>query len=205
MIASVVLAGGASSRMGRPKMLLPWGAGTVLSASVGAHLEAGVDLVVVVLGPGGEEVWRGSGLHPDPRLRSVVNEAWREGLASSLRRGLEECGEATAVLVALGDQPGVTASRIRRIVEAWQPGTRLVVPVQGQRAGHPVLFDRSLWDELLALSGDAGAREVVRRHWGEAVTVEAEPLFDIDTEEDYQALREGRGSRSPAGWKVPPS
>ena len=114
-------------------------------------------------------------------------------MSSSLRRGLEACGDADAVLIALGDQPGVTAERVARIVAAWRPGVALVVPsFHATRAAHPVLFARCLWEDLRALRGDVGAREVVRRHWDRAVRVDVPPLVDVDDEEDYRDFLEGR-------------
>jgi len=195
-VAGIVLAAGASSRMGRPKMLLPLRGGTLLSAAAGALLGGGLARVVVVLGCEAERVRRAAGLPEDPRLRVVVNDDWPSGMASSLRRGLEECGDAAAALVALGDQAGITADRVRRIVEAWPPGAPLVVPVSGGRAGHPVLFGRALWGELRGLSGDVGGREVVQRHLEDAVLLPAEPLADLDTEED---LRRHLSGTPPAG------
>ena len=190
-IASIILAAGASKRMGRPKMLLPYRAGTVLSSAVAPHLEAGVGRVIVVLGHRADEVRSAAGLPADPRLTTVVNVDWAEGMASSIRRGLEECGEVSAVLLALGDQPGVDAARVKALLAAWTPDVRLVVPVHGDRASHPVLFARSLFSELRDLRGDVGAREIVRRYWPQAARVTAPPLADIDTEEDYRALRDG--------------
>jgi nicotine blue oxidoreductase len=185
-IAGIVLAAGASARMGRPKMLLPMGGGTLLSVVAQALLDGGLDDVVVVLGHDAEVVRRAARLPEDRRLRVVVNEDWASGMASSLRRGLEACAAADAALVALGDQPGITAERVRRIVSAWHPNSSLVIPTSGGRAGHPVLFGRALWDELRSLSGDVGGREVVKRHLDQAVLVPAEPLADLDTEEDLR-------------------
>jgi CTP:molybdopterin cytidylyltransferase MocA len=202
-VGGLILAAGASRRFGRPKMLLPLGRGTVLSSVVAPHLEAGLDPVVVVLGADSEAVRAGAGLPADPRLRVVVNEDWARGMSSSLRRGLWECRSADAVVVALGDQPGVTAERIRALMAAWTPGTPLVVPVHGGRAGHPVLFARSLFDELEALRGDVGAREVVRRHWAQAAQVSAVALLDIDIEADYAALRQGAPARADEGLELP--
>ena len=186
MIAGIVLAAGGSTRMGRPKMLLPAGSGTLLSAAVAPLLEAGLDRVVVVLGDRAEEVRRGARLPVDPRIVLVVCPDWRAGMASSLKRGLEACAGADAVVVALGDQPGVTAERVRVVTAAFGPGRALVVPVHRGIPSHPLLFGRSLFSELEALSGDVGAREIVRRHEDEAVRIEIEPLPDIDTEEDYR-------------------
>jgi molybdenum cofactor cytidylyltransferase len=201
-IASVVLAAGASTRMGRPKMLLSFGAGTVLSAAVAPHLDAGVQRVVVVLGDRADEVLSHARLPSDPRLTVVVNKDWAEGMGASIRRGLAECVEAEAVLLALGDQPGVDAARVKALLSAWTPAIPLVVPVHDDRASHPVLFARSLFDELRALRGDVGAREVVRRHWAEAVRVSAPPLADIDTEEDYRTARAGGPARPGEGLKI---
>jgi molybdenum cofactor cytidylyltransferase len=203
-VAGIVLAAGASSRMGRPKMLLPLGGGTLLSAVTGALLDGGLARVVVVLGHEADLVRRGAGLAADARLHMVVNAEWPSGMASSLRRGLEGCGDAGAALVALGDQAGITAERVRRIVAAWHPGVSLVVPVSGGRAGHPVLFGRGLWEELRSLSGDVGGREVVRRHLDEAVLVGAEPLADLDTEEDLRRHLSG-APPSDSGFELPTS
>jgi CTP:molybdopterin cytidylyltransferase MocA len=204
-VAGIVLAAGASSRMGRPKMLLPVGGGTLLSAVAHALLDGGLGRVVVVLGCEADLVRKKAGLLEDDRLRVVVNTDWPSGMASSLRRGLEACADAGAALVALGDQAGITAERVKRIVSAWQPGAALVVPASGGRAGHPVLFGRALWDELRSLSGDVGGREVVKRHLERAILVEAEPLADLDTEEDLKRHLSGAPAAPNSGFELPGS
>jgi molybdenum cofactor cytidylyltransferase len=202
-IASIVLAAGASSRMGSPKMLLPVGAQTMVAAAVAPHLAAGFGRTVVVLGKDARRIRAEAGLPADPRLLVVVNQRWRDGMSASLRRGLAACRGADAVLIALGDQPGVTEERIRRIVAAWQPGVPLVVPVVStSRAAHPVLFARCVWEELRSLRGDVGARAVVRRHWDRAVRVEVSPLPDVDVEDDYRGYLEGRAPDE-SGLEVP--
>jgi CTP:molybdopterin cytidylyltransferase MocA len=177
--------------MGRPKMLLPVGGGafpaTLLAATVRPLLEAGLADVVVVLGCAAEEVRRRAGLPDDRRVRCIVNPGWTEGMASSLRSGLTACAGAEAVLVCLGDQPGLTADRVRRIVSAWDGAAPVVAPFADGRSGHPVLFARRVFAEMAALTGDVGAREVVRRHAGEATMVPLPHLPDIDTEDDYRA------------------
>ena len=86
---------------------------------------------------------------------------------------------------------------------AWRPGVALVVPVvSATRAAHPVLFARCLWEELRALRGDVGAREVVRRNWDRAVRVDVPPLVDVDVEEDYRDYLEGR-TPAESGLEVP--
>jgi len=210
VIAALVLAAGGSRRMGRPKMLLPLPGGTVLATVVSRLLAAPVDRIVVIVGHEAAAVRAGAGLPDDARVMVLDNPDWNEGLSSSLRRGLLACPEADALVAALGDQPGVDAEVVRRLVEAWRQGARLAVPVQGRsgdgsasRAGHPVLFDRSLRGELLALTGDVGAREVLHRHGDEAARIDAPGLPDLDTEEDYRAFLEGRTAAGPQGLELP--
>jgi molybdenum cofactor cytidylyltransferase len=203
-VAGIVLAAGASTRMGRPKMLLPIEGGTLLSTVTRALLDGGLSRVVVVLGHEADRIRRDAGLPEDERLEVVVNDAWPSGMASSLRRGLDACREAEAALVALGDQPGMTADRVRRIASAWRPGAPLVLPVHEGRAGHPVLFGRRLFSELRALEGDVGGRDVVKRHVSNAIQVPVPPLPDLDTDED---LRRYQAGTLPArhGLEVPAS
>ena len=198
MIAAIVLAAGASRRLGRNKLLLPFRGGTVLSATVARVLEAPVEQVVVVVGHEADAVRKRAGLPEDARLSIVDNPEWASGMASSLRTGVVACAEAEAVIVALGDQPGVDPAVIARLVDACRAGAALAVPIHedaaargGERVGHPVLFGRALFAELGALTGDTGAREVVKRHWAKAIRVLGVPVPDVDTEADYAALLAG--------------
>jgi molybdenum cofactor cytidylyltransferase len=174
--------------MGRAKQLLPLGNGTVLSTVVSRLLEGPLDRVVVVLGHEAERIRLEARLPADPRVETVVNDEWAEGMASSLRCGVRSCSETEAIVVVLGDQPGIDSKVVGQLVNAFRGGAALAVPVQGEQRGHPVLFGRSLFPSLLALSGDTGARDVVERHWGAAARIEAAPLRDLDTEEDYRSF-----------------
>jgi CTP:molybdopterin cytidylyltransferase MocA len=202
-LATIVLAAGGSTRMGRPKMLLPVEGRTLLAAAVQPHLDAGIGRVVVVLGAEAAAVRAGAGLPADPRIAVIVNRRWRDGQSSSLRRGLAACEGADGVLVALGDQAGATASRVARIAAAWGPDVPLVLPrSKTGRAAHPVLFGRCLWQELRALRGDVGAREVVRRHAKTAVRVDVPPLADVDDERGYRSFLSG-AAPDESGLEVP--
>jgi molybdenum cofactor cytidylyltransferase len=203
VIAAIVLAAGASKRMGESKMLLPWRGGTLLSAAVGPLLSAGLARVVVVLGHEAGTVGRRAALPEDPRLRVVVNADWAEGMSSSLRRGLAECADAAAVVVALGDQPGVAPELVRALVAAHEAGAPLALPLHEGRVGHPVLFARTLWTELGRVSGEQGGRDVIRRHWREAAKIPGRPLWDVDTPEDYAALLSGRDNPKDEGLEAP--
>jgi molybdenum cofactor cytidylyltransferase len=203
VITALVLAAGASTRMGRHKLLLPVGDSTLLGAAVHPLLASTLDEVVVVLGCEAAAVREAAGLPETPRLRFALNPDWADGMAASLRCGLQECAGADAALVALGDQPGIAAAPLEALLAAARNGAPLALPVHDGRAGHPVVFARELFGELLSLEGDVGGREVVRRHWSRAVCVPALPLPDVDSDADYRALLLGRARRD-AGMALPP-
>jgi molybdenum cofactor cytidylyltransferase len=200
-VHAVVLAAGASTRMGRLKLLLPVRGRTLLASAVTPLLEAGLARVVVVLGHRATTVRDGAGLAADPRLDYVVNDDWPLGLSSSLRAGVAACPDADAVIVALGDQPTLRADLVRRLVAAGAGAAPLAVPMHKGRLGHPILFRRELFPELERLSGDAGAREVVRRHIDRAAIVVGDPPWDLDTQADYAAYLAGRPAPDDEGFR----
>jgi CTP:molybdopterin cytidylyltransferase MocA len=189
--------------MGRPKALLPLGDGTVLSTVTERVLQAGVDRLVLVLGHEAEWVRTKARLPDDPRLRIVVHAGWAEGMASSLRAGLEASGDAEAALVVLGDQPGLDPGTIDRLLAAWRGGARIAAVAHGGRLTHPVLFDRSLFAALRLLQGDAGARGVLRAHADEVAHVPGLPLHDLDAPPDYDAFVSGRPAAEDEGLDLP--
>jgi molybdenum cofactor cytidylyltransferase len=193
VIGAIVLAAGASSRMGRPKAGLPLGSGgqTVLSWGVRSLLDAGVPRVVVVAGahPGAVR----DALHrPDPRVSVVDHAGWQEGQLSSFRRGLDalETPDLEAVLMTLVDVPLVSPETTRRLIQVWRDTRAPIVrPARGGEHGHPVLFDRRLFPELRAADPATGAKPVVHAHAGELVNVEVDDdgaFFDLDTPADYE-------------------
>lgn len=188
-VAAVVLAAGASQRMGQPKQLLPWGRDEqpVLRHVVQTTLTAPVDEVIVVLGHAAERI---APVLEGLPARIVVNPAWADGLSTSVRAGLDAVGlAAEAVLFVLADQPRLTAENMAAIVARFRR-TRapIVVPQAGGRRGAPALFARALFDELRAVQGDRGGRDLIARHSDLIATVElpdAALLADIDTPDDY--------------------
>ena len=187
-IAAIILAAGESTRMGRPKQLLPWGGTTLLAWQVRQMREAGVDEVVVVLGHAAADVRPAV----PPEARVVVNEAYRQGRASSLRCGAAAVSDdAGAVLVLSVDQPR-PASLSRRLIERWrETGALIVSPRFPRRFGHPVLVDGSLLGELRAVDeATLGLRAVIDRHAAEAEALPVEDDrvdVDINTPADYEA------------------
>ncbi len=190
-VAAIVLAAGESSRMGRPKPLLPLNGETFLGHLLRQIRASRVDRTVVVLGHRPEQVLEAM---PEVRPLAVVNERYQLGQLSSLIVGLETVGEvADAVLLCLADHPFVTAELIDELIEGYeQTHLPIVVPVHGGRRGHPVLFGSRIFGELLAAPLDQGARAVVRAHAEEILEVATdEPgiLADVDTPEAYERWR----------------
>jgi len=189
MIAGVVLAAGRSSRLGRPKQLLPLAGLPLLAHVLRSASESSLDDVVVVLGHEAPAI---RGAVGDWGQRVVVNPDYAAGQSTSIRAGLAALDPATeAVLFLLGDQPGVGPATIDAVVaEYGRSRAPIVVPVYGAAVGNPVLFDRALFPELAALRGDRGARGIVRRRSDQAarVAVAGDPPPDVDTEADYAAI-----------------
>ncbi len=161
-IAAIILAAGESTRMGRPKPLLPWGATTLVAWQVAQLREAGVDEVIVVLGHAADEVRPAV----PPEARVVVNHSFRQGRASSLRCGAAAVSEPVgAVLVLSVDQPR-PAWLSRALIERWRESrARIVSPRFRRRHGHPVLVDGLLLDELRRVDeATLGLRAVLQRH-----------------------------------------
>ena len=191
-MSGIVLAAGSSSRLGQPKQLLELDGRPLLQHALDAAEGAGLRDVVVVLGHRSDEVR--AAIRPAAGTRIVVNPDYREGQATSLRAGLRAMDEeAGAAVVILGDQPAVTAASVRPVVEAYEAsGSPVVQATYGGKPGHPVLFDRGVWADLLAVEGDTGAREVLKKHpeWIERVELGGEVPADVDTLEDYARLKE---------------
>lgn len=188
-IAALVVAGGLSTRMGAPKQLLPYGKHTVIEQIVSVLLECSLDEVVVVTGHERHAVeaklatWS---------VRSVFNSNYQAGeMLSSVQCGLSALNpDMRAVLIVLGDQPQLETAVIRQLIEAYHAGpSRLVIPRFQTRRGHPILVDRTCWQEIITLDSDKTLRNVITAHADDIhyVTIKTDSVLrDIDTPEDYQ-------------------
>jgi len=193
-ISAVVLAAGKSARMGTAKQLLPLGSGTVLEQTLANVKEAGLEEIVLVLGSSSEPILRQL---PDSVLESVrivTNEAYELGMASSLKVGIAAVSPTTdAALVVLADQPFVRPETFNRIIEEYRSShAQIVIPMHKGLRGNPVLLDRSVFQEVMALEGDVGCRAIFGNHWERIVNAEVgDPgvLLDIDNKDDYDRLR----------------
>ena len=196
LIPGVVLAGGASSRMGgRPKALLPTGHGdeTFLARIVSAMREGGADDVVVVAGHHLGAIVSAADLMV-PLVRVLHNPASERGQLSSLLVALEAIDDpgVRAMLVTLVDLPLVSPATVRAVLDGYQRSSAPIVrPTRDGRHGHPVLFDRSLFDELRRADPEQGAKPIVRAHAADGLEIEIEDegaFTDVDTPEDYQRV-----------------
>jgi molybdenum cofactor cytidylyltransferase len=188
MISAIILAAGESKRMGQPKMLLPWGDGTVLTHVISVFQQAGITEILVVTGGAREQV---EGLASALGARTVFNEAFRKGeMLSSIQCGLRALGSQTqAALIGLGDQPQVEAGSVRRVCEVFvETNANLVVPSYRMRRGHPWLVARPLWEALLRLEPPASPRDFLNAHAAQIQYVNVDDpgiLADLDTPEEY--------------------
>jgi molybdenum cofactor cytidylyltransferase len=197
MLPAVVLAAGASSRMGFPKALLTTPAGRPFAAAiVRALAAAGVVDLVMVTGADHERVVEAVTADGPPVLpRFARNPDPMRGQLSSLWVGMEAIvrPDTDALLVTLVDVPMVEPSTVTRVIERWRETRAPIVrPAIGSRHGHPVIFDRRVFDELRAAPLDRGAKTVVRAHAAEVVDVPVADegcLVDVDTPQDYEAMR----------------
>ena len=211
-VAGILLAAGESSRFGQPKQLLDWLGEPFVHAIARTALETGLAPVVIVTGSNAERVEEAV---RDLPVKIVRNEEWKEGQASSIRAGIFSltqpppspsphgdlrrdnspqsfgcCERVGACIFLLADQPQITTSILRALVEKHAEGLPAILApmVQDQRA-NPVLFDQMTFKDLAGLKGDVGGRAIFHKHRVEYLPWHDESLLlDVDTPEQYQKL-----------------
>jgi molybdenum cofactor cytidylyltransferase len=192
--AGVLLAAGASTRMGKPKQLLPVKGEPMLSAVLREVLASDLERVVLVLGHRAAEIRRTLGRTlRHPRLSVIENPSYPEGISSSIRAGLHEIRNGyDHVMMLLADMPFLDTGRINGLLHGCLKSESPLgaVAVAGRRS-HPVMFSRELYDELENLRGDAGARSLFRKYADRVCLVASGEGYDdrdIDTPEEYAAI-----------------
>lgn len=193
--AVLVLAAGGSRRLGRPKQLVDVRGRPLLERVIEEVRAWPVERVAVVIGAYEDDVL--SGVDFGDAL-VVVNPEWEEGIASSLRVGLDAVGRdahTERVFIALGDQPGIPEQVPAGLVEEMdRSGKPAAVPKYRYQRGNPVLVSRFLWPRLMSLEGDAGAARLLQAHpeWVQEVRFDHPVPRDVDTQEDVDDLPSGR-------------
>ena len=191
--AAVLLAAGASVRMGRPKQLLAYKGTSFLQNAVSAAKGANLSPIIVVLGSQSELIAK----QMDKRKVHVVhNELWEEGISSSIRCGLhalEKIAPASdAVVLMVCDQPYVTSALLIDLLEAQKETMKpMIASSYSGVAGTPSLFHKSIFPDLLLLKGDRGASKILRKQTDRVTTIPF-PMgaIDVDTGEDYKKLEQ---------------
>ena len=188
--ALLLLAAGRSARLGRPKQLLAFEGSTLLRRAAAAALESGIGPVYAIVGCRSGDMREELDGMP---VTVVDNGHWQEGIASSIRTGLQrvriERPDTDGLLILVCDQPATDAQALRSL---WALQARTCAPLAACSydggLGTPALFHRSLFEELMDLQGDTGAKRVIHRHLDAAMSIPfPEGSMDIDTEEDYRA------------------
>lgn len=200
-ISAILLAAGKSTRMGKPKQLMPFGESTILEQAVDNFLGSGVSEVIVVIGHKAEEVREILAAKP---VKLVVNPDYEQGMSTSIIAGLKRVdNQAKAVTLALGDQPLIDSQTINKLIDEFDKSSKgIVIPTYQGKRGHPVIFDMKYKGELLKIRGDIGGREIIREHPDDVleVAVRSEGVcIDIDTADSYSSGRLTQVSKCSGG------
>lgn len=189
--AIIILAAGSSSRMGRPKQLLPYSGKSLLEHTVDAANDADANPVIVVLGANAALLEKEI---DEKKVHIVENKEWKEGMASSVRCGLNTlihiAPSSDAVIIMVCDQPFVSSALLNELIATQKKTGKPIVTSQYENAiGPPALFCKSIFSELLELKGDAGAKKIMEQRGSDvAAVLFKQGSIDIDTEADYKAL-----------------
>jgi molybdenum cofactor cytidylyltransferase len=191
MTGLIVLAAGASTRMGCPKQQLAYQGKTLLQHAIDMALHSDCSPVIVVLGAHSMVI---SPEIPQDRVSIIENPHWEEGMASSIRAGItalqQKAPQATEVIFMVCDQPYVDTAHLNNLVrQKLDTGKGIVASYYNDTMGVPVLFDKTFFPDLLALKGEEGAKKLVYKYEQEVAAVPF-PLasVDIDTLDDYHSL-----------------
>jgi molybdenum cofactor cytidylyltransferase len=193
-VEGIILAAGLSRRMGRQKLLIHIGEQTLIYRVAASAVESQLGSVTIVTGPRADDLLAELDFSDGyTKLRHVVNRNPEQGMSSSLRTGIQSVAEQTdAAMIILADQPGLTSNVINELILAYHEHPQhIIVPTINNRRTTPVIFPRSLFQELVAVSGDIGGRSVVNANPDLVVSVELALIYndaDLDTPDDVRAF-----------------
>lgn len=190
-IGLIILAAGSASRMGKPKQLLTYQGDSLIGHAVKVALTSVCQPLVLVLGAYAEQI------KPEVEnlpVQVVENTHWLEGMSSSIRAGINALHENNpkldAAIIALADQPLISAEVFDRLVEVYQnTGKLIIASAYHDVVGVPALFDRTLFPELINLQGDRGAKALISKYTNSSIGISVpEAATDIDTPNDYKNI-----------------
>lgn len=187
-VSAIILAAGKSSRMGQPKMLLPWGNTTVLGKVIETIQQIGIDDILVITGGAKNDVEK---IIASYQTRSVHNQDYvNNEMLESIQLGLQaQKPAAQAALICLGDQPQIEERCAQLVCDMFlAQKSSIVVPSYQMRRGHPWLIAREFWDEILHMQAPASMRDFLNKHSDDIFYINYDSpgvLQDLDTPADY--------------------
>ena len=190
----VILAAGNSSRFGNTKQLLHFNGKTLLQHAIQEATEAGAALIVVVTGAHADEILKGI---KSEKIEIAFNKDWEQGMASGIVIGLREAitlkNELEKVIITVCDQPFVSSSLFEQLFEKQnKSGKHIVASAYADTIGTPALFTKKYFDALMGLTGDQGAKILLKKYSDDLATVDfPDGYIDIDTQADYENLLNG--------------
>ena len=191
-VGIVILAAGASTRMGRPKQLLPLNGQPLLLHTVDEALSTSITHVVVVLGTDPDTYRDLLETYP---VGLVINESWKNGLGSSIKAGLKAIRQRAkaldAVLFLVGDQPAIGFEYLSRMIDTYRnTSANLIASGYSDTYGVPAIFGAEFFDDIMALNDEDGAKRVLKKHEDVLTVLDCpEGAVDIDTPQDYANFR----------------
>jgi molybdenum cofactor cytidylyltransferase len=191
----IILAAGMSKRFGKTKQLHELGGSTILSMVIDASIKSDLDVIVLVLGHESEAIKASLGSRLiEPRLTTVINPDYALGMSTSLQRGLTEVKDRVpSIMVLMGDQPLISHETINRILQAFRSaGKDICIPVFKGKNMQPVCISSRFYDEIFNVTGDMGARKVIRDNPDAILSLEMDEedgFIDIDSKEDLEIFK----------------
>jgi molybdenum cofactor cytidylyltransferase len=191
LVSAIVLAAGMSRRMGTLKQLAKIGDRTLLETTLRAVADSRIHETILVLGYQAEEIAKAVSLPASTKI--VTNDSYEKGMSTSIRSGLGAVSsDCSAALIVLADQPFIQTSILDALIQEYEAsGAAILVPVYKGFRGNPVLIDRSLFPEMMQITGDIGCRSLFGLHPNDIRKVQVDDigvLIDIDTAEDLSKL-----------------
>lgn len=187
--AILLLAAGSANRMKKTKQLLPYKNTTLLNWAIQQAFQTKVSAVFCVLGANKNNIEKE--ITPNT-VQVIYNPNYKNGLSSSISVGIQHLQKLnfTNVLIMLADQPTVTSNFLNKLLEASKKNTTKIIATEYKKnLGVPAVFPKSYFNELLGLKGDKGAKVILLQQQNSVIKITPEqPIIDIDTNEDYQAL-----------------
>jgi molybdenum cofactor cytidylyltransferase len=189
--AIIILAAGGSSRYGGIKQLLTFNEKSLLQHAIDEAINSGANHVVAVIGANSDQVLKGINAK---KVTIVSNERWQQGMASSIVAGVKQAiavsNDIENIIIAVCDQPYISADLFKKLYWTENEGTKgIVASSYADTIGTPVLFTRKYFEALMSLSGDEGAKKILKINADDVVSVVFQHgNIDIDTKQDYQEL-----------------